>query len=301
MTRPLAFPLVLALSGCGQAFTFAVGATDAAPVDGTVEGDAGLDASETGPPSDAAPTWCPSLVPIEPDAGTTRIDCTPGGRLVLTLNNGGTINYGNTYPWTPVGTVSSTTFVFVQNPTGQDTLSTSVRSITLSSDFGVFRLNSDRCSTGGIGTGGCHLGVSFEPPVAGTYRGKVQVELATLGTSTFCFQGDGYDRLVATPRPVCFQGPQPVGTDSPPVNLTLRNVEPFASAPIQLTLVGEDAFRFDSPSQGGCLNASIPAGRSCQLQLFFRPKRLGPLTGVLRVSSEGFAPAVAIPLAGLGQ
>ena len=293
MTR-LPFSFVLLLSGCGQAFSFATGAVDAsAPAT-----DATTDAFADGPGPDSSPPWCRTQVGPESDAGA-RIRCVAGGSLQFVLNNGATVEYGNTYPATPVGGFSNAALVFVRNPTPQDLLPTDILRVDVFGDFDAFQMDSNRCEEGGIGSGGCHLGVHFAPRQAGAHQGMVEIELATLGLSTFCFHGEGYDRLLVNPRGVCFPTPQAVGSESVPVELLIRNVESVDSLPLHVSVVG-DAFRIVSPREGGCEDTMVPAAGSCRLQVFFRAMQSGGVSGALLVDSEGFAPPITVVLQASG-
>ena len=122
--------------------------------------------------------------------------------------------------------------------------------------------------------------------VAATYgRGIWQTPLWSTET--------GVAAASTSPGAVSF-GDQSVGTASSAQTVTLYNTGSVALTPTAITMSG------DFSETDNCVNASVPVGGSCAIQVSFSPNTTGAQAGQMTISANIYAGQLAVDLSGTG-
>ncbi len=129
-------------------------------------------------------------------------------------------------------------------------------------------------------------GASAQVLVAGTYgRGIWQTPLWSAGTAL--------TTAAANPSALTFPD-QAVGSSSTPLTVTLENTGSIALAPTSIAMSG------DFGETDNCVNASVPAGGSCAVQVTFTPTATGARTGQMTIFANIYGGQLIVDLSGTG-
>ncbi len=129
-------------------------------------------------------------------------------------------------------------------------------------------------------------GASAQVLVAGTYgRGIWQTPLWSAGTAL--------TSAAANPATLTFPN-QVFGAASSALTVTLENTGSIALAPTSIAMSG------DFSETDNCVNASVPAGGSCAIQVTFTPQATEPLTGQMTVFANVYGGQLTVDLSGTG-
>ena len=122
--------------------------------------------------------------------------------------------------------------------------------------------------------------------LAATYgRGIWQTGLFSAGTTL--------TTAIASPASLTF-GAQVFGTTSSPQTVTLTNTGSIALAPTAIAMMG------DFSETDNCVNASLPAGGSCMIDVSFTPSATGSRSGQMTVSANVSGGQLSVELSGMG-
>ena len=167
---------------------------------------------------------------------------------------------------------------------------------------------STTCATGMTLAPGaaCSASIVFAPTLTGQTSGGLWLDNSTAdATPLLAFYGRGIDAqagmaaLTITPPSAEF-APQPIGTQSPALVVTLHNGGPAALTLANIILGGPDAYDFSGLENGCVVGASIPAGQSCTLSLLFDPQAAGARDADLVIDSPQLVDLAILPIAGTG-
>ena len=198
-------------------------------------------------------------------------------------------------------TLSPSSLTFADTAIGQ---SSTAQTVSLTNDgdasltsiaiaaSGPFQATSN-CTTQLIAQSSCAIRVIFVPTAAGPQKGTLAVA-DIFRTQTVSLTGSGLLPLgfSVTPAHLDF-GTQGLGRNSAPQTLTVSNRTASAASALSFVLTGPFVIAHN------LCGSNLDAGASCTLDLQFQPRTVGTQTGSLTVSSSA-APAVKIPLAGIG-
>ncbi|HEY8850785.1 MAG TPA: choice-of-anchor D domain-containing protein [Gemmatimonadaceae bacterium] len=167
---------------------------------------------------------------------------------------------------------------------------------------------STTCSTGlSLAPGGkCTIDVLFSPFAAGQTSGALWLKNTTsTPTQLITFYGRGVDpqagsaTLSFAPASADF-GEQVVGTESSGLVMTLKNLGPDALTPSAIILNGPAVYDFSGSEETCGVGITIPAGKSCQLSLYFKPQQTGQRLANLVVDAPQIASLAILPVSGTG-
>ena len=128
----------------------------------------------------------------------------------------------------------------------------------------------------------CTVSVTFTPAQEGTRNGSITITDNSLGSpQTVPVKGTG--SVVKLSANLSF-GDVPVGTTSPPQNITLTNVGTTALSIYGITLTGADAGDF---AQTNTCGSSVAAGASCTISVTFTPSATGSRAAAVSISDNG--------------
>lgn len=152
----------------------------------------------------------------------------------------------------------------------------------------------------------CDATVAFAPVVAGQVSGGLWLRNTTSDPERLLtFYGRGVDARAGTATlsfvpPSAAFGAQRVGTQSPPLDVELRNAGPAAITLSAVVLNGPSVYDFDGIG-GTCQpGASIASGASCRMTLFFLPQATGPRLASLVVDAPQLASLAILQISGIG-
>jgi hypothetical protein len=172
--------------------------------------------------------------------------------------------------------------------------------------FALSVASSDPCKKGTVLAPGsfCQVGVTMDPPHAGTFSGTVTFTSNTLNTTatkqTVALSGYVYGPYVtASPASVSFP-PQLVNTTSATKSITLTNNGDLYAAFIGTPSSSNPAFIVGI----GTCTSELAVGASCTLSATFTPSAPQSYTGTVTVSigssGGGSWPALTFPISGSG-
>ena len=184
-----------------------------------------------------------------------------------------------------VGTPSRAMNITVANA---GTLPFSFGSITAS---GSYSLSHD-CGTQLPGHDFCHINVTFNPKAVGIIKGAITIRSNMgLPAAVVSLSGSGTMPLVLTPAKLNF-GTVSVGNASASQSVTLINKKSTSVTLASISTTG------DYHQMNSC-PASLAAGASCTIQVYFHPTAAGSIPGALNVA--GGASSQPISLSGTGS
>ena len=170
----------------------------------------------------------------------------------------------------------------------------------------AWQINS-ACATGQtLGPGqSCAIAVRFLPLSTGQVSGGVWLHnTTTTPDQLLTFYGRGFSpqagsaTLEFAPASAEF-GPQPVGTQSAPLTIALRNHGPSALVPSALVINGPAAY--DYVTEGDCaVGTAIPAGGACTIAFFFIPQATGVRSANFIVDAAQLATLAIMQIDGIG-
>jgi len=151
----------------------------------------------------------------------------------------------------------------------------------------------------------CGLAVTFAPLSTGQTSGGVWLSNTSDDPQVLiAFYGRGVDAEAGTaslsfaPAPLAFP-PQPVGTSSTGITVSLINAGPDTLTPSALVLNGPAAY--DYRATGTCrVDKPIEPGASCALTFFFAPQALGSRPANLVVDAPQLADLAILSILGTG-
>ncbi len=152
----------------------------------------------------------------------------------------------------------------------------------------------------------CSATITFAPTAAGQVSGGLYLRNTTADADPLLtFYGRGVDAQAGTatltfaPASAAFD-PQVVGTQSPPLQVTLQNAGPDAMTFSNIVLTGPDAYDFDGLDGTCAPGTPVPAGQSCTMTLFFLPQAPGARAANLVFDSPQLASLAILQVEGTG-
>jgi hypothetical protein len=167
---------------------------------------------------------------------------------------------------------------------------------------------STTCSTGlSLAPGAqCAVSVLFSPFATGQTSGGLWLNNTSSSPSTLLtFYGRGVDQQAGTatlnfvPASADF-GQQVVATQSPGIVIALKNGGPATLTPSAIVLNGPAVYDFSGSEETCGVGVAIPAGKSCQLSLYFQPQETGQRLANLIVDAPELASLAILPVSGIG-
>src|SRR5262245_3568628 len=167
---------------------------------------------------------------------------------------------------------------------------------------------STSCATGLTLAAGasCKATVNFVPLAVGQTSGGLWLRNTTADSEELLtFYGRGVDAQAGTATltfvPAAAQfGPELIGTQSPPMTIELHNDGPAALTISAIVLNGPQAYDFSGTADSCPLGKTIPAGKSCQLSLFFQPQAIGTRLANLVIDSPQLSDLAILQVSGMG-
>jgi hypothetical protein len=186
----------------------------------------------------------------------------------------------------------------IMTVTNDGNLALDFGSIIVSGDFRLRPVTASATRVACAGSlpigGSCQIGVAFLPTRAATLEGSLLV----MGNAPQAFVrlvGLGIDgpppRLLLVPERLDFD-PQPVGTRSAGIPMTITNNSADAASIVELSATGEFSL------SDTC--TTIPSRADCSPLLFFQPTAVGERTGTFTVRTLAEADPYVVSLAGIG-
>jgi hypothetical protein len=202
------------------------------------------------------------------------------------------------FPSTRVGSVSATQAVTVTN-TGNAVLD--ISSITNGGTSPTsFYVPSRTCGTTLAAGASCTLNIGFRPKASGTLTGTISLNDNAANTpQVIAVSGTG----VASPVVVFSKGTlsfpsTPVGGISATQQVTLTNTGDAVLHVNYLLSKGTNASSFFTPSN--TCEPTVAAGASCTINIAFRPKNPGTLTGTIYVNDNAAGSEQGVNVSGTG-
>jgi hypothetical protein len=166
----------------------------------------------------------------------------------------------------------------------------SISSISTAAPFA----ETDDCGDSLAGLASCTMSVTFRPTVPGTSNGTVSVSDGAVGSPQVAsLTGTGTGPVASfNPSSVNF-GNVNVGSQSSPETVTLSNTGNATLNIASVTVSGD--FMVLNLCQ-----STLAAGKSCSIDLFFKPATGGTLTGTLTVTDNALGSPQTVGLTGVG-
>lgn len=165
----------------------------------------------------------------------------------------------------------------------------------------------DRCSGRTLAPGErCSLDVTFLPTAEG--ERSAEVRLKSDGGDALAaapqLRGRGLPRraaLAVAPARLDFE-PQATGTASAPGKVTLTNkgTAPLRLRHIEIRASGQEAPAAFELRSGACTKGTLAPGRSCAVEVVFRPAAEGDFAASLEIQDDAGGGTRRVPLAGAG-
>lgn len=194
-----------------------------------------------------------------------------------------------TFPIQLVGTTSSAQTATLTN-TG--TVPVNISNIATTRAF----TETNNCPASLPVSGSCQIQVKFAPLQKGLADGTLSVTDDAEGSpQTVALSGTG-TIVKLSPLEINF-GNQKVGTKSSPAPVQLTNVGTIPVKMHQIGLAGKDPGDFSQTNNCG---SSVPAGKSCTIQVTFTPKAKGKRSAWLQVNDNGGGSPQKMVLTGNG-
>jgi streptogramin lyase len=186
-----------------------------------------------------------------------------------------------------LNTTSSAQAVVVSN-SGTGPLTFSGTGISTTGDFA----QTNNCGSALAAGTSCQINVTYTPKVVGAESGSVSV-VSNAPTLTVTLSGTGSSTAPTSsisPESLVFS-PQLLNTKSPYQSVVFKNTGTTSLTITSTTITG------DYSKTGTC--ATLGAGKSCTLKVYFTPKAGGTRTGTLTYNFTGGP--VTVPLSGTGE
>jgi hypothetical protein len=150
----------------------------------------------------------------------------------------------------------------------------------------------------------CTVSVGFAPTTPGQTSGGLWLHnTTTTPDQLITFYGRGVDgqngsaSLAFVPASADF-GAQAVGTQSIPLTVELHNLGPAALTPSAIVLNGPEVYDFFYVNNTCHVGATIAAGDSCQMSLYFRPQAAGTRRANLVIDSPQLTSLAIMQISG---
>ena len=251
---------------------------------------------------------------------TPKVSGVANGTMVITDNSGGQpgaqqtlMLTGNGTAGTPGANVAPGSLGFGSVTVGA---TSAVESVTLTnSGSSTLDVSSIGASGGGFAISGgattncplnggtlapqanCSVGVTFTPGTGGAASGSLNFfDNAGAGEQSVTLSGTGATAagMGVTPASMSF-APESVGTTSAPQTVTLANQGTTAIAITSIGVTGANAGDFVATPACG---QSLPAGKSCVVQVAFAPSATGNRAATLTVTDNAAGSPQTVPLGG---
>ena len=152
----------------------------------------------------------------------------------------------------------------------------------------------------------CDATVVFAPLSTGQTSGGLWLRNTTADSEELLdFYGRGIDAQAGTatltfaPAVAAF-GPEPVGAQSPPLTVELRNQGPATLTLAAIVLNGPQVYDFFGFVDTCGTGTSIAAGKSCHMSLYFRPQAAGARLANLVIDSPQLSSLAILQISGTG-
>jgi len=210
---------------------------------------------------------------------------TPAPPLVLQTHSCPYVESSQSFQPQQVGTSSAPYMISFNSQRG-----VKLSNIVSSGDF----TQTNTCSTNNITVPGayCQIFVTFKPTAAGVRTGAITITTSNVGTQTISLSGVGTN-LELSAGSLTF-GRQVVLTAGSPMPLTLTN---SGSGPIAISSL---AATLPFAETDNCVG-SLPAGKSCQVNLVFSPTTVGTTYGTLTINDNDPSSPQVVNLTGVGS
>lgn len=211
------------------------------------------------------------IVPTALDFGAQEIDTT-GTAQGVTLSNGGTAGL-------------AITSITITGPNATD-----------------FAISANGCGAGLAAGSNCALNLTFTPAAAGPRAASLEVRSSdpTNPLLSVSLSGTGTikTQVLLVPSSLAFPD-QLVGTRSAAQGVTLTNVGPTVLSIGGVTITGANAGEFTSGFATNC-GATLAAGRSCVVNVRFRPIATGSRTAAITITDSDPTSPQTVALTGVG-
>ena len=217
----------------------------------------------------------------------------PGGQLAVALGGTGTgaasivlTPAQLAFPATLLGATAAAQNITISN-TGGSAVNLNGEAVT-----GDFAVTANTCTNTLSASTGCTIGIAFTPSASGARSGTLTVT-DSAGTQTAQLTGNGLAPATDSLSPLNLSfGPQVVGTQSQPQQVTLTNTGDQA---LQLIATGTSG-EFNAVNNCG---TSLAGHSSCAILVQFTPSGIGSQQGVLTVSDALHSQTVSLSGTGL--
>ena len=208
----------------------------------------------------------------------------------IALLSGATASFGSV----PLGSSSPSQFLVLDN-TGTATLTISGISIA-GTNPGDFTETNSCGSSVAAGSGSCEIFLTFTPLAGGARTATLTiVDNAAGSPHTATLSGTGLPPVAAISSASISFPNQFVGTSGLPQSVTLSNTGAGL-----LTITSITSSSPDFAPLNAC-GASLAAGSSCSIGIFFDPSAAGPRTGTLTINDNSAGSPQAVSLSGTGE
>ena len=237
---------------------------------------------------------------LEVRAGQLTITSTTQGAppVTVTLEGAGTAPAAISlnpdalsFPGTVPGQVSNAQTITVSNP-GAASLAEPKVSVD-----GDYQLASTTCAAALAPDATCKVAVDFAPTEAGGRAGTLTVTSSTTGVAPAMATliGTGLTPTVINVSPPALVFPVVLtGQSSAPQTVTVTNAGGIAISSLNLAVSQQFALTANT------CGASLSAGKSCTVGVYFKPVAQGPVTGALAITSPSAAVPADVALSGTG-
>ena len=197
-----------------------------------------------------------------------------------------------------VGSASAVQSVTLQS---DGTTTISIASVTISgTNSGDFSIASNSCGSSLSGSGGCSIGLLFNPTAAGSRTAMLTISDSASGSPhqvTLSGTGNVAATGTVTVNPTSISFPDTVdGSSSAAQTVTFSNSSSTAASLSAAGLSGANAGDFQIASNS--CGASLAAAASCTISVVFKPTSSGSRTATLGLTANGTS--LLVSLSGMG-
>jgi hypothetical protein len=215
---------------------------------------------------------------------------------VITMLNSGTASFSPssplTFPAQLIGTTSAPSSTTLTND-GKSPLVVS----SVSSGGAPFRM-STTCK-GSIAPGGsCRISATFTPQAEGTTTAFVTLHDSASSKPQFVELTGSGTVVKLAPRQLAF-APQKAGTNSPAKTVQLTNTGSGELSVTSIYVV--DSSGGNNFSESNDCGTMLAAGATCAINVVFRPREKGSISGALTINDSGGGSPQTVPLTGTGD
>jgi FtsP/CotA-like multicopper oxidase with cupredoxin domain len=199
------------------------------------------------------------------------------------------------YPIQLVNTTSAAKTVTLSN-TGTAPLA--INGISLAgTNAADFAISSNTCGASVASGANCTISVTFKPTAAGTRTGSLSISSSDPAHPTLAVTLSGMGSALTLSSTALSFGAQLQGTTSASQAVTLLNTGSTAITIGGITFTGANAADF---SQSNNCGTSLPAGRSCRVNVRFKPSAAGARTAAMSISDSDPTSPQSVSLSGTG-